>query len=230
MTLKLEVGKSYRQRDGEKSTVTSYSAHHLYPFHGRDCMGEFNAWTIDGFTHITKAENCYDLIAEWTEPAKDEPEIPDGWERVTDEIVLEGDMWCSDGKFIDCKYRYGNAYLFRIRKIQELAQLDTSTPEGFKQVIMHCHKHGFDDLQCLKKTWRDAMFDTLKHLMDMINKGCVYRIKPPAPARVPKVGDVCTLLRNIIGRDLERNRKFGMYQDQIDDLWKIIDILEGIEK
>lgn len=38
------------------------------------------------------------------------------------------------------------------------------------------------------------------------------------------------LIREVIGRDLNRRRRFGMYQDQIDDLWKVVDMLEAAAK
>lgn len=41
---------------------------------------------------------------------------------------------------------------------------------------------------------------------------------------------IAKLLRDIIGRDLDRNRKLGLYQDQIDDLWECVDFLEADQK
>lgn len=38
------------------------------------------------------------------------------------------------------------------------------------------------------------------------------------------------LIREVIGRDLNRRRRFGMYQDQTDDLWKVVDMLEAAGK
>ena len=38
------------------------------------------------------------------------------------------------------------------------------------------------------------------------------------------------LIREVIGRDLNKRRRFGMYQDQTDDLWKVVDMLEAAAK
>ena len=76
----------------------------------------------------------------------------------------------------------------------EPAHLDTSTPEGFRHVIMHCHEYGFDDLELHyihEGDWKRSWCQGFRHLVhNIIREKMLYRIKPPAPARVPKVGDV----------------------------------------
>jgi len=72
---------------------------------------------------------------------------------------------------------------------------------------------------------------------DMKNAGVSYigirkttvAPSPEAETSTPRLNlvDVVALLRDIIDRDLEKKRKFGMYQDQVEDLWRVVDFLES---
>ena len=63
MTLKLEVGKSYRRRDGERAFIVSNAGHNRYPF----ISDQGPTYTEKGRYDVDK--DCdLDLVAEWEEP------------------------------------------------------------------------------------------------------------------------------------------------------------------
>ena len=84
-TLKLEVGKSYRTRDGRKVTIKTYFDSYTFPF----CDGGLNFFRPDGRFDFDKP-HPQDLISEW----QDEPESG-GKTRIQIQIV-------SDNPYRDC--------------------------------------------------------------------------------------------------------------------------------
>lgn len=79
MTMKLEVGKSYRTRDGRKATIQLDGDSALWKFGklvSKIPSGEptrLHSWRTDG-GHYFHADNPspLDLIAEWDEPTKEQ--------------------------------------------------------------------------------------------------------------------------------------------------------------
>lgn len=75
--MKMEVGKYYRTRDGEKVGPMKKQNDATYPFCGQ--MGDVRnpSFTEDGYFWQNKTEYIDDLIAEWTdEPASPQPAGP----------------------------------------------------------------------------------------------------------------------------------------------------------
>lgn len=71
--LKIEAGKCYRTRDGEKAHVLGIRSDLVtYPVLGYiDGEPSNRVWTMSGRSDI-HAENHFDLISEWKEPRKGE--------------------------------------------------------------------------------------------------------------------------------------------------------------
>ncbi len=69
MSIKLEVGKYYRTRNGLKKGPITLDDHVRYP--AEDPQG--TAWTADGFFYGPNDPHHLDLIAEWTDEPSAEP-------------------------------------------------------------------------------------------------------------------------------------------------------------
>jgi hypothetical protein len=89
--MKLEVGKSYRTRDGRKACVGGFTSTFSYPYRG-DIKGELSTWKEDGAGnwHISSDE---DLVEEWTdEPEqREEPMTAESKFKVGDQVFHVGD-------------------------------------------------------------------------------------------------------------------------------------------
>lgn len=82
--LRLEVGKSYRSRDGEKVTITDKDSDDTWPFNGDngDC------YTLNGRAYDDDCPMDSDLIAEWVEPAVESPALKG------DFTITKADFFC----------------------------------------------------------------------------------------------------------------------------------------
>ncbi len=56
---------------------------------------------------------------------------------------------------------------------------------------------------------------------------CLRHAQERSFAVLRRIDGVARLLRDVIGRDLVKRRRSGMYQDQMDDLWKVVETLES---
>lgn len=75
--MKLEVGKFYRTRDGQKVGPIKSRRDKVYPFHGRLDDTVSPSFTKDGYYWRSELESPDDLIAEWVdEPAASQPAGP----------------------------------------------------------------------------------------------------------------------------------------------------------
>ena len=72
--MRIELGKSYRTRDGRKVIITDYVRCNRYPWEGRiDSSGDYKfSWMDNGHSTIFQEPHDLDLIAPWEESPKPE--------------------------------------------------------------------------------------------------------------------------------------------------------------
>ena len=63
--MKLEVGKTYKTRDGQKIKITHDDGNPLFPLLGEDEKGWYSYWMPDGM-YSRRGPHDYDLIKEVT--------------------------------------------------------------------------------------------------------------------------------------------------------------------
>lgn len=101
MTIKLEAGKYYKRRDGEKVYCVGVSPYAgVMPYVASDKHGQLWNYTESGAFYNEQCEDDYDIIAEWVdEPApKQKLNISEWWVGV-------------DRDGLSCDYIHTSAYL-----------------------------------------------------------------------------------------------------------------------
>lgn len=88
--IKLEVGKSYRTRGGERVEITSLDSSKVFPYIA-DCNGNRLTYMVDGRHCLTRGCEA-NLIAEWTDEPQ-EPPIDWGGELQILDPDRPGDEW-----------------------------------------------------------------------------------------------------------------------------------------
>ena len=101
--MKIEAGKEYRTRDGERARVYATDGNLPYTVHGAIQSKENDgwkswAWREDGNSYPGESYSN-ELVSEW----KEEPVLPDGfWDRIVppyiDHVAMDDDgRWCMYG-------------------------------------------------------------------------------------------------------------------------------------
>lgn len=89
MSIKIEPGKSYRDREGNRWDYFSAGDHADYPHRLRDANGTTRSFTRDGFYLYGIETTPHDLIAEWTEPEAQPTDQPE-------EAAIPMLLWCPE--------------------------------------------------------------------------------------------------------------------------------------
>jgi len=101
--MKIEIGKSYRTKQGKKVRIYATDGGGYYPIHGAELMDEgwhHNIWPDDGiYSHNDGADVSHSLVSLWEEPKRICVDMSDlekqvkSQQRIIDDLVQFEDAY-----------------------------------------------------------------------------------------------------------------------------------------